>query len=190
MPHRKDGGQAWKHNQWRRQEVNKVTLRSMGRRAGALQSHGICFKFLLLLNNNSVSVVPYLQDVTQSQSLLLLFGGDFGTFYVQEDVPFSPSLKMEGRNKISVRHELLEQAKQNQSRHCPQNTQGTHLLPSSASFGPSHVTAAPRADFSLFSPCDTLGLSCKPSRAGTVTFLCQPSVEITPCLSHTFAEFH
>lgn len=71
----------------------------MGRRAGALQSHGIYTKFLLLLNDHSVSVVPYLQDVTQSQSLLLLFDGDFETFYVQEDVPFSHSLKMEGETK-------------------------------------------------------------------------------------------
>lgn len=85
----------------------KVTPRSMRRRAGALQSRGIYSKFLRPLNDPNVSVVPYLQDVTQSQSVLLLFDGDFGTFYVQEDVPFSPSLKTEGRNKDSVRHKLL-----------------------------------------------------------------------------------
>lgn len=92
----KTGPTRWTHNGWRRQ---KVAERSTGRRAGALQSHGIYAKFLLLLNDHSVSVIPYLQDVTQSQSLLLLFDGSFGTFYVQEDAPFSHSLKMEGRNK-------------------------------------------------------------------------------------------
>lgn len=120
-------------------------LGSMGRRARALRSHGIYSRLPVLLNDHNVSALSYLQDVTRSQDLFLLCDGGSGIFYMQEDVLFSPSLKMGGRSRDFVRHELLRTSQAQPEPSLPTEHPRHHLLSSSTSLGPSHVTAAPRA---------------------------------------------
>lgn len=109
-------------------------LGSMGRRARAPRSHGIYSRLPVLLNDYNVSALSYLQDVTRSQNLFLLCDGGSGIFYMQEDVLFSPSLKMEGRSRDFVRHELLRTSQAQPEPSLPTEHPRHHLcLPQQAS---------------------------------------------------------